>query len=327
MYVGIAAGPIVGGFIVEAAGNFITIFYAAFVCHLFFIIFVTSFVPESLSRPRQLAARETYQAQALKSRSFPSQPGRPALTALTHLSAILHPLRILRPGVHEESSATRRNLVLLSAIDTVVFSITLGSGSLLVIYAELNFKWGNFESSIFASITNTCRVGMLLLVLPILNRIASIWFGMDGFQAIHCHGRPSNHGSGDTFNIAIIRASILFDVVGYLGYALSPSGVLFTISGIMASAGGVASPIIQSFLTLHVDETRTGELLGAMSLLHALGRIILPALLNGLYGLSVAWFRGLVWWVLALVLATAAAGAWAIRGRFGVSDGVLRGVR
>lgn len=302
MFLGIAIGPVLGGLIIKATGNIMTIFYVAFVCHLGFIVFITSFVPESLTWERQIAARERHRAESLK------HPRRP-WTNITNLANIFKPLSILFPPRDQSSDITRTNLVLLAAVDTVVFGVTLGSASIVVMYSEFMFKWGNFESSLFVSIANTCRVGILVVVLPLFSRIFSHRFNRPG------HGTAARGGNSDRFDISIIRAAVLFDVLGYIGYAIVPNGILFIVSGVIASVGGIASPTLQSALTTHVGAGKTGELLGAISLLHALSRIAAPAVLNLVYSLTIGKASSAVFWCLAAVFGGAWAAAWGIRAR------------
>jgi MFS family permease len=296
MFTGIAVGPILGGLIIRASGNIMTIFYVAFVCHLGFIVFITSFVPESLSRDRQIAARQRLRAEMAK------HPRR-AWTTITNIANIIKPLSILFPPRDRTSEITRTNLVLLAVVDTVVFGVTLGSASLVVMYSEFMFKWGNFESSVFVSIANTCRVGMLVLILPLVFRIFSQ------------HDPAARGENSDKFDISIIRIAVLFDVIGYIGYAIVPTGILFIVSGVVASVGGIASPTLQSALTTHVAADKTGELLGAISLLHALSRIAAPAALNLVYSLTIGKASSAVFWCLAAVFGGAWAAAWGIRAR------------
>jgi MFS family permease len=302
MFLGIAVGPILGGLIIKASGNIMTIFYVAFVCHLGFIVFITSFVPESLSRSRQIAARERHRAELLK------HPRRP-WTTIADLANIFKPLSILFPSRDQTPDITRTNLVLLAAVDTVVFGVTLGSASIVVMYSEFMFKWGNFESSVFVSIANTCRVGMLVAVLPLVFRIFSHRTNRLG------HGPAAKGGNSDKFDIGIIRVAVFFDVLGYIGYAIVPTGILFIVSGVIASVGGIASPTLQSALTTHVAADKTGELLGAISLLHALSRIAAPAALHLVYSLTIGKTSSAVFWCLAAIFGGAWAAAWGIRAR------------
>jgi len=263
-------------------------------CHLAFILSVLFLIPESLSQERQHAAREKH-AHLLQT-AHPSK-----YLSFSRLASIFLPLSILFPSAHTTTKTTRRNLLLLSACDMVVFGVTLGATSVVVMYSEFTFKWGNFQSSLFVSIANSCRVLMLIAVLP---------------AAFHLYSRHHNitHRS-DHFDISTIRVSILFDVLGYVGYALAPIGSLFTLSGVIASVGGIASPTLQSALTNHVSEDRTGELMGAVSFLHALARIVMPAVLHLIYGLTVGKASGTVFWVLVGVFGAAGIAAWGIRPR------------
>jgi MFS family permease len=302
MFLGIAVGPLLGGLIIKATGNIMTIFYVAFVCHLGFIVFITSFVPESLAWERQIAARERHRAELLK------HPRRP-WTTVTNLANIFKPLSILSPPRDQTSDITRTNLVLLAAVDTVVFGVTLGSASIVVMYSEFMFKWGNFQSSLFVSIANTFRVGMLVFVLPLVFRIFAHRLNRPS------HGTAARGGNSDKFDISVIRAAVLFDVLGYIGYAIVPNGNLFILSGVIASVGGIASPTLQSALTTHVAADKTGELLGAISLLHALSRIAAPAALHLVYSLTIGKASSAVFWCLAAVFAGAWGAAWGIRAR------------
>ena len=298
MFTGIAVGPILGGLIIKASGNILTIFYVAFVCHLGFITFVSTVVPESLSEERRDVAREACKADARN---------HTAMGTILGVVNIFRPLSILFPPKDRSSKIVRTNLVLLSGVDTVVFGVTLGSASLVVMYSEFMFKWGNFESSVFVSIANSCRVGMLVLILPLVSRL---------FNARKGEGHTQSGRTGsDTFDILTIRTAVFFDVLGYVGYALAPSGPFFIASGVIASVGGIASPTLQSALTTHVVPERTGELLGAISLLHALSRIAAPALLHLVYSLTIGTASASVFWCLTATFGLALAGSFWIRPR------------
>jgi MFS family permease len=294
MFIGIAVGPLLGGIIVKATDNVLSIFYVALLCHLTFILSVLFLVPESLSQERQAAARGKHKLDHQHDK--PSQ-----WLSFANVRSFFLPLKILLPSPEEANKITRRNLILLSACDMVVFGVTLGAVGVVVMYSEFTFKWGNFESSLFVSIANSCRVLMLVAVLPAM------------FYLYSKHHNIKHRS--DNFDISIIRASIMFDVVGYIGYALAPIGALFTLSGVIASVGGIASPTLQSALTNHVSEDRTGELMGAVSFLHALSRVVMPAVLNLIYGRTVGTASGAVFWVLVGVFGAAGIAAWGIKPR------------
>jgi MFS family permease len=67
IFTGIAVGPLVAAAIIKWTGDIIVMFYIALGCHLFFITLLVFFIPESLTKKRQLLAREKHR-QALEAR-------------------------------------------------------------------------------------------------------------------------------------------------------------------------------------------------------------------------------------------------------------------
>jgi hypothetical protein len=226
---------------------------------------------------------------------------------------LLKPLSILYPTGDKSSPLylaekvtrrhLRRNLVLLASIDTAIFGVAMGTMSIIVIYAEYMFGWGNFESSIFVSITSSVRVIVLLVILPVVTRTV---------RGPHKPGRHVNTGS-DMLDIIIIRVSILFDLVGYVGYSTVRTGPLLILSAAVAAVGCMASPTLQSSLTKHVPPDRTGQLLGASGLLHALARVIAPTVFNLIYSSTVGSTPQAVFMWLSSVFGMALILAWFVK--------------
>ena len=300
MYTGISLGPILGGIIIKASGNILTIFYVAFVCHFCFICFILTVVPESLPKESQHAARD-------QRASSDKNPWRLFINILN----IFRPLKIFLPSSssqkQDRNPSTRRNIILLPAIDAIVFGVTLGSASLVVMYSEYRFHWDTFAATLFVSIANSCRVAMLVLVLPIFTYL---W---TRHGRLHTGSSQVEQASSDRMDFIVIRIAILFDILAYIGYALSASGSLFILSGVIASIGGVASPTAQASLTTHFASERTGELMGAVSLLHALSRVAVPAVLHALYAVTIGKASNAIFWCLAGVFGAAAAASWGLR--------------
>ncbi|KAI5278759.1 hypothetical protein KEM52_004595, partial [Ascosphaera acerosa] len=83
---------------------------------------------------------------------------------------------------------------------------------------------------------------------------------------------------------------MLLDIAGYLGYACSPSSLPFILSGAFEAIGAMISPTLQSSLTKHVPPEQTGQVLGAVGLLHSLSKVIVPAGFSLLYRQTVRVF-------------------------------------
>ncbi|KAF1817640.1 MFS transporter [Eremomyces bilateralis CBS 781.70] len=271
LFTGIAIGPIVAGYIVKKTGTVLPVFYYGIAAHILFIALLAFVIPESLSKSRQLLAREKYRVKHLAS-------GPPSFLSSLRPANFFEPLRILYPTGPGSSSALRSNLLVLAAVDTLGFGVAMGAFQIIVIYSNFMFGWDTYTQSLFISIVNTCRVFGLLVILPLLNGYGRRW--LTGTTHV------SRSGS-DTFELNIIRVAVMIDTLGFLGYSFARDGKLFTLSGIVASFGGMGAPTLQSVLTKHVPPDKTGQLLGALGLLHALARVISPTIFNGIYSATV----------------------------------------
>lgn len=299
LFLGIAAGPTGAAFVIKQTGNTLIVFLIGLSFHITFVLSILLIVPESLSKERQLAARERHRVK--KTNSEPSrwlslQSINP-VNLITPLSILVPPVgrpSVLFPNRRGVSPALRRNIILLAAMDTAVFGVAMGTMQVIIIYAEYMFNWGNVESSLFVSIINVVRVINLFVVLPAVAHFFRTPSPDDG----------SIRGS-DTLDIILIRLSVIFDTLGYVGYALSKHPAMMILSGAVASLGGMGSPTLQSSLTKHVPHERIGQLLGATGLLHALARVVAPTIFNLIYSLTVATYPQTVFVCLAAVFVLA----------------------
>lgn len=309
LFAGIAVGPLLSGKLIEATGSVLSIFYITLGCHVFFILAVGVVVPEPLSKRRQMIARKKHKSEELM-RNHDSSSLRTLIHSVWTLFA---PLKILYPTGPGSSRLVRRNLVLLASIDTLVFGVAMGALSVITVYLRKEFGWGIKDQSIFVSTVNVCRVACLFLVLPAINRF---------FRPKDSDGGAKHQARGcDRFDLNIIKFSILLDMIGYVGFTLARTGVLFTLAGSITAIGGMASPTLSSSLTKHVPHDRTGQLLGAAGLLHALARVVAPAVFNALFFVSVGKFNQLLWLVLTLIFVVAFAMSFALRKGVFLEDG------
>lgn len=315
LFTGIAVGPIVAGYIIQARMKYssktdavIFIFYLALAAHGLFIAFLVFCIPESLSKSRQEAAREKHREEMER-----LGPASDWINQVRHIN-LFRPLKILWPTGPGSSSAVRWNLLLLAATDTIMFGVAMGAMGVVLVYTRRQFDWQSLESGRFVSIVNGCRVVALLGFLPLLTRFVR---GKNGAMKQRKSGT-------DLFDLSIIRAAIFFDALGYLGYALSPNGGLFTLSGVIASVGGIGSPALGAALTKHVPNDKVGQLLGATGLLHAIARVVGPTVFNGIYSATVAGYRQTVFVVLTSMFGLAFVCSWFVRphGKFCPLPGV-----
>jgi len=303
LFAGIAIGPIFAGALIKATNSLMAPFYFALGCHVFFILFTSLIVPESLSKERQLAARERYaSAKTDRRRSW------------SDLN-ILKPLSVLRPKGPGSSPQLRRNLLVLATIDTMMFGVAMGTMQIVLIYSRKRFHWDAVASAGYLSTVNVCRVTALVLVIPLLTR----W--IRGPAAQHSAG----HRGADRLDLGVIRVSIIFDLIGYMGYAFTPSGTGMVISGMIAALGGVGPPTLQSAMTKHIPADRTGQMLGASGLLHALARVVAPVVFNLIYRQTVGTFAGFVFVCLGSIFVVVSILSWFIRSGVYLDESLVDG--
>lgn len=307
LFSGIAGGPLIAAFLIELTGELITIFYVALVVHTAFICYVLLVIPESLSKKKQVLARERFAAEG---ESLAGE-GYTWIWALRK-SNILAPLKILWPTGRGSSGHLRANLILLSAVDTIIFGVAMGAMTVVVYYLGYQFGWSTAQTSEFMSIVNIIRVTALIIVLPLLNyvvrtRRANKQRRESGFAI------PERNSGTDILDLTIVRVAIGLEILGYCGYAVARSGTAFVLAGILAACGGVGSPTLQSALTKHVPHDQVGQLLGATGLLHALTRVVAPAIFNLIYANTVGTFPQAVFVVLTACFGLAFLVSWFVR--------------
>lgn len=112
-------------------------------------------------------------------------------------------------------------------------------------------------------------------------------------------------GSFDRLDVFLIRISIISDILGYVGYALAPTGTLFTLSGAVAALGAIGLSTSEASMTKIVGSEQTGELLGALAFLQAMTRIIAPTVTSLTYSRTVSSTPALVFWGVGICFAAA----------------------
>lgn len=297
LFLGIGVGPLIFGFVVQLTGSLLIIFYVALAFHLIFVFALLFVIPESLSKRRQMEAREKYE---IRRRHAGFEGGGP----LQGLYSFFEPLRILWPTGPGSSPALRRNLVILASIDFITFGVAMGAMAIIVGYIKSTFHWDAAEQSYYMSAVNLLRVACLVIVLPLVTRIV---------RGPQSSTKPQPQSGSDLLDLSVIRFSIFLDVLGFLGYTIARTGGLFTVAGLLSSVGGMGGPTLQSALTKHVPADRTGELLGATGLLHALARVISPLIFSAIYYNTVDNYKQAVFLCLAVTFIVAEVMSWLVR--------------
>ncbi len=85
---------------------------------------------------------------------------------------------------------------------------------------------------------------------------------------------------------------LVFGVLGFAGYGLAPSGLLFLLAIPVMSLWGFAGPSAQALMTRHVSATEQGQLQGANSCLMSISGIVGPLLFTQIFAVFISSQRG-----------------------------------
>ncbi|KAF8476000.1 tetracycline-efflux transporter-like protein [Kalaharituber pfeilii] len=309
LFLGIAIGPALGGMLIKATGNVLNVFYAAMTAQIVIILYVVLVLPESLTSTRMAQAQVKHRHSQFAQEASGQEPR--GLVAKLKSWNPLEPLSILFPTGPGSSPRLRTNLIVLAATDTLFFGIGIGGMTVIIIYAELMFGWGNYESSIYLSFVNFTRVLMLFVIAPFAVKVLASRRGLTDPTGGSQTDEIKVSGA-DGIDIFLIRFAIVTEFMGYLGYALAANGSQFTLFGMLLALGSVGSPTLQSALTKHIPRDKTGQLLGASAVLRSVARVIFPTVFNLIYAETVGTFPQTVFVSLASMFSITAVCSWFI---------------
>jgi MFS family permease len=196
----------------------------------------------------------------------------------------------------------------------------MGGMNIMMLYSEFRFGWGNQESGIFLSTVNIFRTLATVVVLPLIIHITRRSFNsshqLSGLNTHSAHSHSSSEQSAghlESLDIFLLRASIISDTISYIGYAISPTGALFTLSGVVAGLGAIGLATSEASMTKLLPASQTGELLGALGFLQGLARIVAPTVASLTYSWTAESMPQLVFWGIAMCFAAAGALTWAMK--------------
>ena len=312
LFTGLAIGPLLAGYFVKWTGSLLSVFYVLLGCHVTFILFMAIAIPESLSKRQQRLARQKHAIEQEAAEPIPECGGIMSRVPFEkHIRSMVHSVRTSNPLAPLDilfptgpgNRRLRRNFLILAFIDMVTLGAAMSAGTVIVLYVEYMFEWGNLESSRFISLTSMVRVLVLVGVLPLVNHLFRVRKRRRSAES----NSPlvEKNAGADELDIWILRVALVSDVIGVVGYVFSRSGTVFVISAVFTAFGGLGSATIQSALSKHVPADRVGQLLGAIGLLHSLARILSPLVFNQLYAATVETFPQAFFVLLASLFALA----------------------
>jgi hypothetical protein len=288
------------------------------------ILFLLIVVPESLPPSPQSQPHPHSPSVTAHLKQLFSNPSRKTWTEKAKSANPLRILRVFMPTAERSrrDRGAQRNLIALASVNTIMFGAVMGAMNVMMLYSEVRspyspyppsnkpslqfnpqyltepnlqfvFGWGNKESGNFLSTINLFRTLTTVLILPLAISLSQRFF------------HPASTHGFNTLDLLLLRLSILSDLIGYIGYALAPTGTLFTISGAVAALGAIGLATSEASMTKLVGSAETGELLGALGFLQAIARIVAPTVANLTYSWTVDRAPQLVFWGIAVCFGVA----------------------
>ncbi|KAG0056151.1 hypothetical protein BGZ83_006246 [Gryganskiella cystojenkinii] len=162
LYFGLSVGPFLGGVLVKHTGTIMSI-VSIDVCITLASLLLTVFViPESLPI-KQPAEIQLLLAKMTKKDDILAKDS----TATTTVRAAWH-AHVTQPLAFFRPNGRNTNLVLLAAISFLQNLAVRGTLSVIILYTNQIFHWGEYEDGFLFSIGNIVRFVTLLGILPIL---------------------------------------------------------------------------------------------------------------------------------------------------------------
>ena len=297
LFSGLAFGPLLASVLVKKTGSLLSIFYVTLGCHAFFILFVLFITPESISKRKQLLAREKYAKEKEAESVPPNWASRSSLPLASSVGKAIYAIKMANPlasmkvlvPAGPQNAKVRRNLLALATIDMVMFGSAMSLGTITILYSEYTFGWGTVESSRFVSLISSIRFLALMAIFPIINYFLRARPAARRRRLSPTPIVEKNTGA-DNLDVWVLRLGLLSDILGVCGYIFVRTEALFVLCGAVTAFGGLGSATIQASISKHVPSERVGELLGAIGMLQAVSRVVSPIVLNSVYAATVNTF-------------------------------------
>lgn len=272
-----AAGPLIASLLLTMPNPFQLIYWLAIGSHLSLLVFILFALPESRN---------------------PDSSGCPDLDGVTleqipgesYIRVCLTSLK----STWEAKWFRNKNMIILAVIDMIMFGNMIGLAPLQLAYPAFLFKWQPTTQSFFMSISYSWSVLVLVVLFPPI----MAWFCRRNRR----EGVPNLSAASNSGELGAIQVNLVLQMIGYMGISLSRAPSHFVVSSFVVASTISINPLLTSYLTAHVPDYQSGQLLGVLSFLHAIARIVIPALLNATYSMTIGIFPAPLFMLLSIVI-------------------------
>jgi MFS family permease len=272
-----AVGPLIASLLLTMPDPFQLIYWLAIGSHLSLLVFVLFALPES--RNPDSSRRPDPEGVTLE-----QPPGESYVRVF---------LASLKP-IWESKGFRNKNMIILAGMDMIMFGNMIGLAPLQLAYPAFLFNWQPTTQSFFMSISYSWSVLVLVILFPPI----MAWFRRRNRR----EGVPNLLTASNSGELGAIQVNLVLQMIGYMGIALSRAPSHFVVSSFVVASTISINPLLTSCLTAHVPDYQSGQLLGVLSFLHAIARIVIPALLSATYSMTVGIFPAPLFMFLSIVI-------------------------
>ncbi|CAO3632106.1 unnamed protein product [Cunninghamella blakesleeana] len=297
-------GPAFGGIVIKKTGSLFSVFYIDLIIYIFFLIYVTVFLPESLDASRMEKNKQEYMQH-------------PKLNFFKKIN-LLSSIGLLFDEKTTKGSKykmTSYSLPILSAIKCI---ITATYQAPFLLYGMFAFHWTAYEGGVVRSISSAVKFIIVMFIFPFLIKQHQSYFAKKYQQQQENQPHPYeeiNHDDDDDndddndykvyvdilFNVWMIRIGMIVTSVAFILCALATNTVTFAIAECILGISILAQPTIKALYTSLVDPSLIGTLLGVQAILHSITSLLGNTGAHLLYSISVKTMPNLFFFVFAFL--------------------------
>src|SRR5436305_10762517 len=175
MFAGFAVGPTIGGYVIKATNNLLSVYYITFAVYILLSIFYLLILPESLSKEKLLINLK--RQKELFTISWTRLKWIDSFLGLAY--SMFRPLLLFLPGDNSQQqqnsendkvpiSATKYSFSLLAILYTLLSASIMAMSGVYVLYTSLVFKWTLIDQGYFVFLMSGTKVFVLYILYPII---------------------------------------------------------------------------------------------------------------------------------------------------------------
>ncbi|KAF9924140.1 Hippocampus abundant transcript 1 protein [Linnemannia zychae] len=190
LFFGLALGPYLGGKLTKAAG-FTTLIHVCFVNTLITGSFLLFVIPESLPSKQSEHIYRLYEKAIGPKATQTAAANKQAQQNVAWHSHFIRSMRFFKPNGHNT------NFIILSAISFLQTLALNGTFTVIILYTNLMFDWGEEEDGILFSLGSSVRLISLLILLPLIVHGFHKWNEKKRASGPKAHKGPAKDISND----------------------------------------------------------------------------------------------------------------------------------